>query len=509
MNAFPFALRSRLGSGLGALSLLALAACGNGNNMPEGGMDAAAESSGPEASLTDVRPDVRPDGGMDAADVVTPDAPAPDVPRTPGGVVDDTWGSRGWYVYTIPVAGVVVTSSALAVAGLSDGSVVWAGWTRTVMPAMGQETPTIMHLVSNGRSTDMPYGSMLPLSDVTNGRFVSLSVAANDSAMVLGNCAPTTASMPGISLAACLFALSPAGDADTLFGSTAGGAMRNGRLMLTPAGASTTAGAVLAPASGGGAFVAMNRSAVMAPSYLGRRVRNGDADPTFTDTSLGEVRIVNESTQLRALAVQSDGKILGTGRTAGSSDSDIVLFRTQPTHGEAGSDLDPSFGSGGVVRTNLQNDDVASAVAVMPDGRIVVAGVAGASGGSSAGNALVLLRYMPDGTLDLEWGTGGIVRLALMGSFELAAGVVLDSDGSVTVAGYASTAGVSVAYRFTPTGAPDTSFGNSGVLFLSNMGVTFVARALAPAGTTALWVSGEQLDATTMRPSAAIVRVRR
>jgi hypothetical protein len=47
----------------------------------------------------------------------------------------------------------------------------------------------------------------------------------------------------------------------------------------------------------------------------------------------------------------------------------------------------------------LKTDDIAQALAVQSDGRIVVAGYS--SGGSGTGDSsFALLRYRPDGTLD-------------------------------------------------------------------------------------------------------------
>src|SRR5262245_37244857 len=54
-------------------------------------------------------------------------------------------------------------------------------------------------------------------------------------------------------------------------------------------------------------------------------------------------------------------------------------------------DLDPRFGSGGRVVTDFGSDyDYANAVALQPDGRIVVAGETDVSN-------LALARYMPNG----------------------------------------------------------------------------------------------------------------
>ena len=91
-----------------------------------------------------------------------------------------------------------------------------------------------------------------------------------------------------------------------------------------------------------------------------------------------------------AVAVQPDGKIVvaGFANDASNSDSDFALARYNPD-----GTLDTSFGSAGIVTTDLgtQSDD-ARALAIQPDGRIVVAG--------TAGEDIALVRYLPDGKLD-------------------------------------------------------------------------------------------------------------
>src|SRR5687767_15430873 len=102
-------------------------------------------------------------------------------------------------------------------------------------------------------------------------------------------------------------------------------------------------------------------------------------------------------------------------------------------------DLDPSFGGGaGWVRTLEVRDasnnylpEGAEDVAVQPDGRAVVTGSV-IDGRSN--RYFGALRYLPDGSLDGSFGSGGLVA-ADLGSFEDARAVALQRDGKVVVAG--------------------------------------------------------------------------
>jgi len=68
-------------------------------------------------------------------------------------------------------------------------------------------------------------------------------------------------------------------------------------------------------------------------------------------------------------------------------------------------DLDPTFGTGGTVITSFGGSDVASAVVVQPDGKLVVAGRTNIAGNT----VFALARYNPNGGLDPTFGTGGLV----------------------------------------------------------------------------------------------------
>jgi len=133
-------------------------------------------------------------------------------------------------------------------------------------------------------------------------------------------------------------------------------------------------------------------------------------------------------------------------------------------------DLDPSFGGGaGWVRTLEVRDasnnylpEGAEDVAVQGDGRIVVTGAV-IDGRSN--RYFGALRYLPDGSLDGSFGSGGLVAVDL-GSFEDPRAVALQRDGKIVVAGETDceTARCFAAMRLNPDGSPDPAFGAGGVV---------------------------------------------
>ncbi len=160
---------------------------------------------------------------------------------------------------------------------------------------------------------------------------------------------------------------------------------------------------------------------------------------------------------LSAVAIQPDGKIVVAGRTCpgGLSNCRFARARYQPN-----GDLDPAFGSDGKVETrfDLPHGGGASPrdMALQPDGRIIVAGAPG----------FLLARYLPDGSLDETFGDGGKV-LSLPGNSSTAWAMALTDGGAVIVAGticadaMPGSCGFGVA-RYDAIGALDPTFGMGG-----------------------------------------------
>jgi uncharacterized delta-60 repeat protein len=135
----------------------------------------------------------------------------------------------------------------------------------------------------------------------------------------------------------------------------------------------------------------------------------------------------------------------------------VSLLLTLPSHvtGQAGQ-LDPSFGQGGIVTTDFgSGGGTANAVAIQPDGKIVVCG---GVGGSTGFPIAAVARYNPDGSLDTGFGTAGITSVP--GILNVPSSIALQSDGKIVVAAFYNQITV---MRFKANGYLDSTFGNYGV----------------------------------------------
>ena len=139
---------------------------------------------------------------------------------------------------------------------------------------------------------------------------------------------------------------------------------------------------------------------------------DGSPDPSFGSSGVVKTRL-GPGSQINApaasVALQPDGNILA----ASENDRRFVLAR----YGADGA-LDPTFGSNGIVTTELQASGFPSGLALQTDGQIVIAGNDG------------IARYRPNGTPDAAFGINGVARTNI-----LIDAVVLQQDGRIVTGG--------------------------------------------------------------------------
>lgn len=168
------------------------------------------------------------------------------------------------------------------------------------------------------------------------------------------------------------------------------------------------------------------------------------------------------------MATQPDGKVV----LAGYVDGNIAVARYTTT-----GQLDNTFSSDGYVVTDVPNgtDEKVNAVAVAPDGGIIVAGELNTT---PAGFRGLVGRYNANGDIDFSFGTNGFTSINYTGSLAPGGwgiggntrfyGITIQPDGKIVLVGRAeNTAGDEVDYiiaRLNANGSMDASFGTSGLV---------------------------------------------
>ena len=192
---------------------------------------------------------------------------------------------------------------------------------------------------------------------------------------------------------------------------------------------------------------------------LTRLTHAGALDTSFASGGKLTVQVGTWS-MAQGIAVQPDGKILLVGQSFDAvTKNDFAVVRVN-TNGT----LDSSFGLSGKVRIALSSNDndLAHSVAVTPDGKIYVAGES--RNGSVFSTPVIRLNLYGD--LDPGFGSGGIVYLSRTGYNLYGRAVALDLEGKVIVGSNALQAapylyGVNVT-RLNTDGTLDTAYNGNG-----------------------------------------------
>ena len=193
----------------------------------------------------------------------------------------------------------------------------------------------------------------------------------------------------------------------------------------------------------------------------------GNLDPTFGTGGTVRTDFAGNIDQANAVVVQPNGQIIAAGSSFSNSKTveDFIVARYN-----ANGSLDKRFGKNGKITTDFfRNVDSISAIAIQPDGRIVVAGFAQLAGNGGNPRVFALARYRSDGSPDTSFGNGGSLTTSFGGNFAAASAVMVQPDGKIVVAGTVDFnpdvpgSGLDFALaRYNTSGTLDGSFGKGG-----------------------------------------------
>jgi uncharacterized delta-60 repeat protein len=178
---------------------------------------------------------------------------------------------------------------------------------------------------------------------------------------------------------------------------------------------------------------------------------DGSPDLDFGVGGIVTTDFESDSDQAYGVAIQADGRIVAAGPVhVPSATVDFGLAR----YNSNGS-LDTTFDGDGKVTTDFGSSDSATAVAIHANGKIVAAGYVLIGSLFDFG----LARYNTDGSLDTTLDVDGKVATDF-GDSDIARAVAVQADGKVVAAGY--TLGDFGLARYNTNGSLDTTFGGDG-----------------------------------------------
>ena len=167
---------------------------------------------------------------------------------------------------------------------------------------------------------------------------------------------------------------------------------------------------------------------------------------------------------IESVALQPDGKILAAGSSKVGNNS----WRFAVVRYNADGTLDTTFGSKGIASAIIYNNpsdwvsNIAYALTVQPNGKIVAVGSAKSVGGQ---RDIVLMRFTAKGARDQSFGKKGLVvtKLPFDGSSQA---VALQSNGMILVG--VNSYGPGCILRYKSNGTLDNTFGQKGTVSTAN-----------------------------------------
>jgi uncharacterized delta-60 repeat protein len=247
----------------------------------------------------------------------------------------------------------------------------------------------------------------------------------------------------------------------------------------------------------GTATVAFNANFAMV-----RLNANGTLDAGFGSGGKVATELANAYAESSAVALQADGKILLGGYandySTGLSDAAIVRYNANGT-------VDASYGAGGVRLLDFgQADDNVRALVVLSDGHVLAAGYANDQNGNSD---FALARLTAGGSLDASFGNGGLV-LTSFGYLDQARAMAVQPDGKIVLVGHAMVeSGLDFAMaRYNADGSLDATFGNGG-LYVFDLGLDDTAAAAVALDGDVIVVAGTTFNVETSAADFALMRL--
>ncbi len=437
---------------------------------------------------------VQPDGKIIAAgyaDITISDSYGDfaAVRYNPDGTLDTTFSGDGKLVISLDVGqdlanAVVVQPDGKIILGGTDG--YWPG-----------DHFALVRLNADGSLDETFDADGIVLTGIGSSTVYALALQPNGKIVAAGS--SRLGDIPQFALARYM----PDGSLDTTFDT-------DGKVTISM-GDTTGPAEAIAISGNGKITVAGHAVSTGSPGFfaLARFLADGSLDPSFDGDGKVTTPFDEGSSYATSLVLQADGKLVAGGYvdTGTSTAPDEFALARYLTDGS----LDTSFDEDGKVTTTFPQSGSTKMydMAVAPGGELIAAGATAAS----VNYAFGLARYSADGALDSGFGTGGLVITPIFYSDAEARAVAIQPNGKVVVAGRAylnlqPPAGCCFALaRYNADGSPDTSFGSGGSVTINMGDTTSEAYALGLQSDGRIVVAGSAFNATSGRRDFAVARL--
>ena len=190
---------------------------------------------------------------------------------------------------------------------------------------------------------------------------------------------------------------------------------------------------------------------------LAKVTTSGAFDPKFNSSGEIITNLIGDGACIRSLAITTDGKYIAGGSCIkGLSNGMLLKYNSNGI-------LDDSFGNNGVVLTTFGLQGSINKIGIQTDEKIVAVGYME----KGANTQFAVARYLPDGTPDPDFGSGGSVS-TLIEYYATARALVFQPDGYIVVAGFSfdfeTHVRKFVVARYDTQGNLDQNFNGTGIV---------------------------------------------
>ncbi len=386
------------------------------------------------------------------------------------GTLDNSFDTDGKVLYPILGYNDVLSS----IAQRSDGKIVATGFTSSgnasAVGVMQLNTDGSLDInFDNDGKLSQPIGNDIDLAN-------SIAIQPSDNKLILaGRSYMPYSNGTGSDFSA--IRLNTDGSLDNSFDG-------DGKINISNAGFDEALAVAVSPADGKAVIVGYGYNGTKNDFFIVRLNTDGSLDNTFDGDGKKLLPISIGQDKALGVAIQSDGKIVIVGV---SSIPDFTVVRLN-TDGS----LDNSFDGDGIAQVNagsITSGDVASALIIQPDGKIVVVG--GTNNGVNS-SLIAVVRLNSNGSLDNTFDGDGKVQFAFpLATSSIATSLALQpSDNKIVIGGHAFMQG---SYRFgiarlNTNGSIDATF--SGGVITLDIGYESRVTGIAVQGNGRIVASG-------------------
>jgi uncharacterized delta-60 repeat protein len=222
---------------------------------------------------------------------------------------------------------------------------------------------------------------------------------------------------------------------------------------------------------------------------------NGFLDNTFGSGGIATTDFGISTDEIYTIAIQNDGKIVAAGYTLQGTFYSIALAR----YNSNGS-LDNSFNGIGKLITTLPYEAQAYTMLTQNDGKILI------GGRTWQPESVILIRYSSNGSLDTSFGSGGIVATEIDGVYAWANSIKVQSDDKVLVAA-CSPSGQFILLRYNSNGTLDSGFDSDGIVMANLSGDYVSSTSVALQNDGKIVLAGNGMFFTIMRFNGGTINI--